>query len=183
MSFFYPFLTRLSVFFFLGILRVVCFHFLSSNLISFSCNPLKYFHILNFSVDTSLHFHPPLLYFTILWSVLCSSHKYSCNFYLYLSSVWWRMLHKVQSKCLKNWFVIYFHNFQHSMLLHCLLTLSKSGLCSIDSPPSRILITVAVKNAAGEDYFPLRVPIWNKGLTLTDTCSQQLLNQNCESKN
>jgi hypothetical protein len=47
----------------------------------------------------------------------------------------------------------------------CLLTLSKSGLCSIDSPPSRILTTVAVKNTAGVDYFILKVPCrWKQKL-------------------
>jgi hypothetical protein len=54
---------------------------------------------------------------------------------------------------------------QYAVTLCLLLTLSKSGLCSIDSPPSRILITVAVKNAAGVDYFTLKVPCrWKQKL-------------------
>jgi hypothetical protein len=57
------------------------------------------------------------------------------------------------------------HSTQYAITLCMLLTLSKSGLCSIDSPPSRILITGAVKNAAGVDYFTLKVPCkWEQKL-------------------
>jgi len=54
---------------------------------------------------------------------------------------------------------------QYAVTVCLLLTLSKSGLCSINSPPSRILVTVAVKNDAGIDYFTLEVPCrWKQKL-------------------
>lgn len=73
------------------------------------------------------------------------------------------------------WYLFSQLSTQYAVTLCLFLTLSKSGLCSIDSPPSRILITVAVKKkAAGVFHIKSSLQLEAETLVAAFPCSDSV---------